>query len=143
MLKYTDFLLIENFEKELNSFVLNEDIFHPIKTKRIKNALKKYVKAEVEVARFDTESQKRIDKVEGKEAKEKLKQALDKKKEVAQDRIAQIDDTLTANATTDSLKDLVTYGKAAAKEKALDIRAKAALTLGKGSLVRMLLLIGK
>jgi len=125
MLNYNDFILSESFEQELDNLTLNEDLFHPMKTKRIKKALKDYQKAKVEIAREEITTKQKMEKVDDPEAKEKIKTAMSRKKEAQQELIDQTQQTLDANATTDSLKDLASYGKAQADQQALKIRIKA------------------
>lgn len=125
MLEYNDFIIVENLEKELDALTLNEDLFHPMKTKRIKKALKDYQKAKVDIARSEVVTKEKMEKVDDPKAKEKLETALKRKKEAQQELVDQTQQTLDANATTDSLKDLATYGKAQADQQALKIRIKA------------------
>lgn len=131
MLDYNDFMLVENFEKELDALTLNEDLtinedlFHPMKTKRIKKALKDYQAAKVTVARAEAETEKKMEKMTDKDAKDKLKKAMDRKKESAQELVDRAEDALNVNATTDSLKNLASYGKNQADIEAAKIRMKA------------------
>lgn len=125
MLDYNDFMIVENLEKELDTLTLNEDIFHPMKTKRIKKALKDYTKAKVDVARAEATAEQKLDKVSDPDAKEKMKKALDRKKQASQELVDRAEDALSVNATTDSLSNLAAYGKNQADIQAAKIRIKA------------------
>ena len=131
MLEYNDFILVESFEKELDALTLNEDLtvnedlFHPMKTKRIKKALKDYQAAKVTVARAEAETEKKMEKMTDQDAKDKLKKAMNRKKESAQELADRAEDALSVNATTDSLKNLASYGKSEADIAAAKIRMKA------------------
>jgi hypothetical protein len=131
MLDYNDFILVETFEKELDALTLNEDLtvnedlFHPMKTKRIKKALKDYQAAKVTVARTEAETEKKMERMTDKDAKDKLKKAMNRKKESAQELVDKAEDALSVNATTDSLKNLASYGKSEADIAAAKIRIKA------------------